>query len=89
MDRSAIDEEEEKERLHILPLSKDFRSEKLWGCEGLFIKWFIAFMVILGNEIPVQALRFQEISVPDFKTIDTLRLHLPTTISLVLIYVRG
>jgi len=49
MGRSAI-EYEEKEKQHILLLSEDFKSEKLMGWEG-----FIAFMVILGKEIPVQA----------------------------------
>jgi hypothetical protein len=56
-------------------LSEDFKSEKLLGCEGLFINSIIAFMVILDNEIPVQAWTGPDGSrrfrFPDFKTIDT------------------
>jgi len=69
MGRSAI-EYEEKEKQHILLLSEDFKSEKLMGWKG-----FIAFMVILGNEIPVQAWTGPEGSkrfrFPDLKTIGT------------------
>jgi hypothetical protein len=64
-----------KKKLHILLLSEGFKSGKLLGCEGLFINWYIAFMVILGNDIPVQAWTGPKGSrryrFPDFKTIGT------------------